>query len=81
MPDGTTLSIGSERIQIPETLFTQNASVEGFTGLQNMVTEAIGRTDIDIRRDLFVSVIIAGGNASFKGTEERLQRLIPEVAP
>lgn len=46
-----------------------------------MVTEAIGRTDIDIRRDLFVSVIIAGGNASFKGTEERLQRLIPEVAP
>lgn len=46
-----------------------------------MVTEAIGRTDIDIRRDLFVSVIIAGGNTCFKGTEERLQRQIPEVAP
>jgi actin-related protein len=39
-----------------------------------MVTEAIGRTDIDIRRDLFVSVIIAGGNSCLKGMEERLQR-------
>jgi actin-related protein len=47
-------------------------SGDGFTGLQTMVTEAIGRTDIDIRRDLFVSVIIAGGNAMLKGMEERL---------
>lgn len=25
----------------------------GFTGMQNLVVQAIGRTDIDIRRDLF----------------------------
>lgn len=56
-------------------------SGDGFTGLQTMVTEAIGRTDIDIRRDLFVSVIIAGGNAMLKGMEERLQRQIPDIAP
>jgi actin-related protein len=37
-----------------------------------MVTESIGMTDIDIRRDLFVSVIIAGGNCMLKGMEERL---------
>ena len=37
-----------------------------------MVTDSIGRTDIDIRKDLFVSVIIAGGNSSLKGMEERL---------
>ncbi len=46
-----------------------------------MVTEAISRTDIDIRRDLFASVIIAGGNATLKGMEERLQRQIPDIAP
>ena len=46
-----------------------------------MVTEAIGRTDIDISRDLFISVIIAGGNASLKGLEERLQRQIPDIGP
>lgn len=46
-----------------------------------MVTEAIGRTDIDIRRDLYVSVILAGGNAMVKNMEERLQRQIPDIAP
>jgi actin-related protein len=37
-----------------------------------MVTEAIGRTDIDIRRDLYTNVIIAGGNSTIKGLEARL---------
>jgi len=39
-----------------------------------MVTEAIGRSDLDIRKDLFSNVILAGGNAALKGMEERLQR-------
>jgi actin-like protein 6A len=46
-----------------------------------MVTESVGRTDIDIRRDLFTNVIIAGGNGSLKGLEARLQRQIPDIAP
>lgn len=46
-----------------------------------MVTEAISRTDIDIRRDLFASVIITGGNAMLKNMEERLQKQITDIAP
>lgn len=81
MPDGTQLTIGNERTQFTESLFTQNLASEGFTGLQCMVTESVGRTDIDIRRDLFTNVIIAGGNGSLKGVEARLQRQIPDIAP
>jgi actin-related protein len=46
-----------------------------------MVTEAISRTDIDIRRDLFASVIITGGNAMLKNMEDRLQKQVTDIAP
>jgi actin-like protein 6A len=46
-----------------------------------MVSEAVGRTDIEIRRDLMISTIIAGGNCELKGTEERLLKSLPEMAP
>lgn len=46
-----------------------------------MAIESIGRTDIDIRRDLFASIIISGGSAAFKNMSERLSRQIPDLAP
>ena len=46
-----------------------------------MVTESISKTDIDIRRDLFSSIILSGGNAMFKNMVERLGKQIPDIAP
>ena len=46
-----------------------------------MVVESIGKTDIDIRRDLFSNIIITGGNTCFRGFLERLQRQVPDIAP
>jgi actin-related protein len=81
MPDGTQVSISAERVSILEQMFSQGDATEGFTGVQNMVVDSIGMTDIDIRKDLFQSVILTGGNSCFKGFVERLQRQIPEIAP
>lgn len=39
-----------------------------------MIVESISKSDIDIRRDLFANVILAGGNTLYKGFLERLQR-------
>ena len=64
-----------------EQMFSQSDDNEGFTGVQNTVVEAIGKTDIDIRRDLFGNVILSGGNTNFKGFEERLGKQLPEIAP
>ena len=46
-----------------------------------MAVEVIGKTDIDIRRDLFSNIILTGGNSCYRGFPERLQRQIPEIAP
>lgn len=62
-------------------MFSQSDSLQGFTGIQNMVVESISKADIDIRRDLFQSVIVTGGNTMFKGFVDRLQRLVPEISP
>jgi actin len=46
-----------------------------------MVTESIGKTDIDIRRDLFLGVIVTGGSSMYKNMVERLGKQLPEIAP
>lgn len=53
-------------------MFSASEELEGFTGMQQMVVDSIGKTDIDIRRDLYQNIIITGGNTCFKGFMERL---------
>lgn len=53
-------------------MFVPNERLPGFTGIQHMIVESIGKSDIDIRRDLFQNVILSGGNTLFKGFLERL---------
>lgn len=72
LPDGSECTIGTQRVSMLEPLFNQVETVEGFTGVQNMVVESIGKTDIDIRRDMFQNIIITGGNTCYKGFLERL---------
>ena len=56
-------------------MFSPNQDdLPGFMGVQNMVVDAIGKTDIDIRRDLFQNIIITGGNTCFRGFMDRLQK-------
>lgn len=72
LPDGQQLNLQSERVTFTEKMFTTNERLPGFTGIQHMIVEAIGKSDIDIRRDLFQNVILSGGNTLFKGFLERL---------
>ena len=67
LPDGTPLQITGERVTLMERMFNQEDATEGFTGVQNMIVDSISMTDIDIRKDLFQSVVLSGGNSCFKG--------------
>ena len=83
LPDGTMLELGSERFRIPEILFhctgpLDNGSV-GFTGIHQMVFEAITRCDMDIRKELYGNVVIAGGNTLFTGFAERLTKKLMDL--
>jgi len=46
-----------------------------------MVVEAISKSDIDIRRDLFTNIITSGGNSMLNGFQDRLIKQLPEISP
>ncbi|KAG9452530.1 hypothetical protein H6P81_005434 [Aristolochia fimbriata] len=93
LPDGQTIEIGADRFKIPDVLFNpslfqtipgmENAidSSLPLRGLPQMVIESINKCDADIRRELFSSILLAGGTASMQQLKERLEKDLIEEAP
>ncbi|CAI0547871.1 unnamed protein product [Linum tenue] len=52
-----------------------------FHGLPQMVIDSINRCDVDIRRDLYSSILLAGGTASMQQLKERLEKDLLEESP
>ncbi|GAB4845316.1 Actin- protein 4 [Ancistrocladus abbreviatus] len=93
LPDGQTIEIGADRFKIPDVLFNPSLAqtipgIEGFPemspsarGLPQMVLESINKCDVDIRRELFSSILLAGGTASMQQLKERLEKDLLEESP
>ncbi|KAL4184382.1 hypothetical protein AMTRI_Chr10g225370 [Amborella trichopoda] len=92
LPDGQTIEIGADRFKIPGILFNPSLihTIPGMDkfdhstpsrGLPQMVIESINKCDVDIRRELFSSILLAGGTASMQQMKERLEKDLMEEAP
>ncbi|KAK4426866.1 Actin-related protein 4 [Sesamum alatum] len=85
LPDG--------QFKIPDVLFNPSLvqtipGMESFVetassarGLPQMVIESINKCDVDIRRELFSSILLAGGTASMQQLKERLEKDLLEESP
>ncbi|KAL5751358.1 hypothetical protein ACOSP7_025961 [Xanthoceras sorbifolium] len=93
LPDGQTIEIGADRFKIPDVLFNPSL-VQTIPGMENlaeiipsarglpqMVLESINKCDVDIRRELFSSILLAGGTASMQQLKERLEKDLLEESP
>ncbi|KAI4347161.1 hypothetical protein L6164_007999 [Bauhinia variegata] len=93
LPDGQTIEIGADRFKIPDILFNPSLAqtipgMENFAeiaptarGLPQMVIESINKCDVDIRRELFSSILLAGGTASMQQLKERIEKDLLEESP
>ncbi|KAK6925230.1 Actin family [Dillenia turbinata] len=93
LPDGQTIEIGADRFKIPDILFNPPLAqtipgMEYFAdiaaalrGLPQMVVESINKCDVDIRRELFSTILLAGGTASMQQLKERLEKDLLEESP
>lgn len=93
LPDGQTIEIGADRFKIPDILFNPPLAqtipgMDNFAeispsvrGLPQMVIESINRCDVDIRKELFGSILLAGGTASMQQLKERLEKDLLEESP
>jgi actin-like protein 6A len=90
LPDGTTLELGPDRLNIPECLF-QPKLLAGYglgsiadrsdcVSLPDAVMKTLAATDSDLRRDLLGAVVLSGGGALLTGLRDRLEREVGEAA-
>lgn len=52
-----------------------------YPGVHEMVVNAIKKCDIDLRKTLYSSIIIAGGTTLFTGFADRLHKSISKLTP
>ena len=80
LPDGHRLKIGQERFRAPEILFDpENIGLE-YPGIQQIVTDSINRTDLDLRKSLFSNIVLSGGSTLTKGFGDRLLSEVKKLA-
>ncbi len=72
LPDSQKIKIGAERFRAPEILFEPELIGLEYPGVHQMVVDAINRTDMDLRKNLFGNVVLSGGTTLCKGFPDRL---------
>lgn len=72
LPDGKKVKVGAERFRAPEILFDPELIGMEYSGVHQMVVDAIQRTDMDLRKNLYANIVLSGGGTLTKGFGERL---------
>ncbi len=65
LPDGTDIEIGEEQTLAPEALFHPALVGRECSGVVGVASESIRKCDIDLRRDLYGNIFLAGGCTLF----------------
>lgn len=82
LPDGNVIVIGNEQFKCPEVLFQKSFGLDTeLPGIHGLVHRAITSCDINVRRDLFANIVLAGGNTMFPGLAERLTAELTHLVP
>ncbi|KAJ5871431.1 Glycosyl transferase family 28 C-terminal [Penicillium soppii] len=80
LPDGHKIKIGQERYRAPEILFDPELIGLEYPGVHQIVQDAITRTDLDLRKSLYLNIVLSGGSTLCKNFPDRLMREIKRLA-
>lgn len=81
LPDGTELSIGSARHRAPEILFNPSIIGAEYGGIQDCIYQCISKCDLDLRKDLYKTIVLSGGSTNIKNFGRRLVTEIQQKVP
>ena len=81
LPDGTKINIKEQRIKCPEALFKPKMIGKEEKGIDEACFYSIQKCNINIRKDLFNSIVLSGGTSIFKGLPERFNKEIKNLSP
>ncbi|GAB7343565.1 hypothetical protein MBLNU457_1570t1 [Dothideomycetes sp. NU457] len=80
LPDGQKIKIGPERFRAPEIMFDPEIIGLEYPGIHQIVVDAIGRTDMDLRKALYGNIVLSGGATLTKGFGDRLLHEVQRLA-
>merc|ERR1712036_47568 len=81
LPDGNIITLGNERFRCPEVLFQPSYIGKEAAGIHDTTFQSIVKCDADIRRDLYMNVVLSGGSTMFPGMGERMTKELTSLAP
>jgi actin-related protein len=80
LPDGKVVEVGDQAWRCAEILFTPATVGKDEPGIGRLVTRAVERCDVDVRRPLYSNIVLSGGTTLMSGFAERLQAELPSHA-
>lgn len=80
LPDGRKIKLGAERFRAPEILFEPELIGSEYQGVHQLVVDAISRTDLDLRKNLYSNIVLSGGTTLTKGFGDRLLHEVQRLA-
>ncbi|KAJ3438625.1 actin [Anaeramoeba flamelloides] len=81
LTDGKVVTLGNERFRCPEVLFQPSLIDIEQPGIHKILVNSITMCDVDIRKDLYLNVVISGGTSMFPGFAERVEKEVAALAP
>jgi actin len=79
LPDGEVITIGNERLRCVEPLFSDDAPES--CSLSRMARETLERCNVDIIREMYGNIVLAGGSTLIPGVHDRLQNELGRLHP
>merc|ERR1712002_1359173 len=81
LPDGQIITVGNERFRCPEALFQPSLIGMEAAGIHDTTYASIMKCDVDIRKDLYLNIVLSGGTTMYPGMADRMQKEITNLAP
>lgn len=80
LPDNSICKVGLERFTTPEILLNPSLAEENCDSVQQGIFNSIDKCVVDIRTDLYKSIVITGGTTMIKGLPERISKEVGALA-
>ncbi|XP_065176042.1 beta-centractin-like [Sycon ciliatum] len=81
LPDGSRIDLGHARFRAAEVLFKPDLIGEECEGLHQVLNYSIMRSDMDLRKTLYLNIVLSGGSTLFDGFGARLLTEVKKLAP
>lgn len=81
LPDGQKIKVGNVVIRTPECLFNPQMLGLDIPGIHKSIHQAIQKSDVDLRRDLYQNITLSGGTTMYEFLQERLNKEITALVP